>query len=288
MLTLTTIADIRSQVARFKNSSQRVALVPTMGNLHAGHLALVKKGFEIADRVVVSIFVNPLQFGPNEDFAAYPRTMAADQDKLVSANVDLLFAPGVDEMYVHGQALATRADVPVVSELLCGKTRPGHFAGVTTAVAKLLNIVQPHVALFGEKDWQQLFLIRRMVGDLCFPVSIVGVPTVRETDGLAMSSRNGYLSAEQRSIAPAMHKILGGVRDRLLAGERDFAQLEESALAELSGSGMIPDYISIRRIEDLQPAGLGVDKGVVVLGAAWLGTTRLIDQVTVVNLPPVL
>jgi len=288
MLTLTTIADIRSQVARFKNSSQRVALVPTMGNLHAGHLALVKKGFEIADRVVVSIFVNPLQFGPNEDFAAYPRTMAADQDKLVSANVDLLFAPGVDEMYVHGQALATRADVPVVSELLCGKTRPGHFAGVTTAVAKLLNIVQPHVALFGEKDWQQLFLIRRMVGDLCFPVSIVGVPTVRETDGLAMSSRNGYLSAEQRSIAPAMHKILGGVRDRLLAGERDFAQLEESALAELSGSGMIPDYISIRRIEDLQPAGFGVDKGVVVLGAAWLGTTRLIDQVTVVNLPPVL
>ena len=288
MLTLTTIADIRSQVARFKNSSQRVALVPTMGNLHAGHLALVKKGFEIADRVVVSIFVNPLQFGPNEDFAAYPRTMAADQDKLVSANVDLLFAPGVDEMYVHGQALATRADVPVVSELLCGKTRPGHFAGVTTAVAKLLNIVQPHVALFGEKDWQQLFLIRRMVADLCFPVSIVGVPTVREADGLAMSSRNGFLTAEQRSIAPAMHKTLGGVRDRLMAGERDFAQLEESALAELSGSGMIPDYISIRRIEDLQPAGLGVDKGVVVLGAAWLGTTRLIDQVTVVNLPLVL
>lgn len=288
MLTLTTIADIRSQVARFKNSSQRVALVPTMGNLHAGHLALVKKGFEIADRVVVSIFVNPLQFGPNEDFAAYPRTMAADQDKLVSANVDLLFAPTVDEMYVHGQALATRADVPVVSELLCGKTRPGHFAGVTTAVAKLLNIVQPHVALFGEKDWQQLFLIRRMVADLCFPVSIVGVPTVREADGLAMSSRNGYLTAEQRSIAPTMHKILSGVRDRLMAGERDFAQIEESALAELSGSGMIPDYISIRRIEDLQPVALGVDKGVVVLGAAWLGTTRLIDQVTVANLPSVL
>lgn len=287
MLTLTTVADIRSQVARFKNSGQRVAFVPTMGNLHAGHLALVKKGFEIADRVVVSIFVNPLQFGPSEDFSSYPRTLAADQDKLVSANVDLLFAPAAEEMYPLGQELATRVEVPVLSNILCGQTRAGHFSGVTTAVAKLLNIVQPHVALFGEKDWQQLFLIRRMVVDLYIPTSIVGVPTVREPDGLAMSSRNSYLTPEQRQLAPRLNRVLTGVRDQLLVGQRDFARLEADASEELSGAGLIPDYVSIRRIEDLQPASVGVEKGLVILGAAWLGRTRLIDKVSVANLQPV-
>jgi len=284
MLTLTTVADIRSQVARFKNSGQRVAFVPTMGNLHAGHLALVKKGFEIADRVVVSIFVNPLQFGPREDFASYPRTVSADQDKLVSAKVDLLFSPGAEEMYPHGQEAATRVEVPGLSDILCGQSRPGHFSGVTTVVAKLLNIVQPHVALFGEKDWQQLFLVRRMVADLYIPVDIVGVSTVREHDGLAMSSRNSYLTAEQRPLAPHLHRALMGVRDQLAAGARDFARMEESAASELSALGLIPEYISVRRIEDLQPASAGVEKGVVVLGAARLGNTRLIDKVSVANL----
>ncbi len=208
MITLDQIEPLRAQIAAWRSQGERTAFVPTMGNLHAGHLDLVRRARQLAPRVIVSIFVNPLQFGPTEDLAAYPRTLAADTRLLAQAQADLLFAPSVGEIYPQGQQGQCRVEVPGISEMLCGASRPGHFVGVATVVCKLFNMVQPDVAVFGEKDFQQLLVIRRMVADLCMPVEIVGAPTVREADGLAMSSRNGYLTTQERARAPQLFATL--------------------------------------------------------------------------------
>lgn len=273
------IADIRSQVAAWRAAGQKIAFVPTMGNLHAGHLALVTAAKQRAARVVVSIFVNPLQFGPNEDFAKYPRTLEADTTALRGAGADLLFVPEVGEIYPRGQQAATKVEVPEVSEGLCGAFRPGHFVGVATVVAKLFNVVQPDMALFGKKDYQQLQVIRRMVADLCFPIEVIGLDTVREANGLAMSSRNGYLSAAEREKAAAIYRSLNRAVERLRAGDKDFAQIEAAGLAELQAERFWPDYFSIRRADNLSVPEVGAP--LVVLAAAWLGATRLIDNLEV-------
>lgn len=208
MNTLHTIAQVRAAVSRARQEGKRIGMVPTMGNLHAGHIALVEKALQRTDYVVVSIFVNPMQFGPGEDLDSYPRTLAEDQKKLLDVGAHLVFAPSASEMYPEGMDGHTRVSVPVVSEGLCGTSRPGHFEGVATVVSKLLNIVGPDVAVFGQKDYQQLAVIRKMAQDLCLPVKIMGHPTIRAEDGLALSSRNGYLSAEQRAVAPLLQQTL--------------------------------------------------------------------------------
>ncbi|MDG9927643.1 MULTISPECIES: pantoate--beta-alanine ligase [unclassified Pseudomonas] len=277
MNTVKTVVELRAAVARARGDGKRVAFVPTMGNLHEGHVALVEKAGQRADFVVASIFVNPLQFGPSEDLARYPRTLAADQEKLVAAGCHLLFHPEVDEMYPHGQEGQTRVSVPGVSEGLCGASRPGHFEGVATVVTKLFNMVQPDIAVFGEKDFQQLAVIRTLVRDLNMPVQIIGEPTVRAEDGLALSSRNGYLSAEQRAQAPALHRTLRQLAEAIRGGERNFAQLVESGKGSLLSAGLRPDYLEIRESVGLRPAR-AEDTRLVILAAAFLGTTRLIDN----------
>ncbi len=277
---VTQIAEVRARVAAWRRRGERIAFVPTMGNLHAGHMQLVTQGQRRAQRVVVSIFVNPLQFGASEDIDSYPRTLAADCERLQRAGVDLLFAPTVAEVYPQGCGAATRIEVPGPSEGLCGESRPGHFVGVATVVAKLFNMVQPDVALFGQKDYQQLAVVRRMVSDLCFPVEIVGVATVREHDGLAMSSRNGYLSAAQRALAPRLYQVLSEKVARIRRGEHDFAAIEAEALSELAEAGLRPDYFSVRNRQTLRPATRD-DGDLVVLAAAWLGRARLIDNLEV-------
>ncbi|MDE2234719.1 MAG: pantoate--beta-alanine ligase [Gammaproteobacteria bacterium] len=280
MLTLHGILELRDYVKHWRLTSQKIALVPTMGNLHAGHLRLAERAREAADHVVVSIFVNPLQFGPNEDFKGYPRTLEQDKARLAEAGIGLLFAPSVDEMYGGNLEQVTRVDVPGLSGVLDGKFRPGHFAGMATIVAKLFNVVQPDVALFGEKDYQQLQIIRRMVADLAMPVDIIGVPTVREADGLAMSSRNQYLTAEQRSLAPALFQILKELAKSLRNGRRDYQRLELEALRKLSAIGMRPDYVAVRCANTLSLPEETTGE-FVVLAAAWLGRARLIDNVEV-------
>ncbi len=280
MHTVTTIAEVRSLVAAWHAAGQRVAFVPTMGNLHAGHIHLVSEARRHADRVVASIFVNPLQFGVNEDFSAYPRTLAADQAELTAAGCDLLFAPGEQEMYPRGRDGLSFVEVPGLSDILCGAFRPGHFRGVATVVSKLFNIVRPDVALFGEKDYQQLLVIRRMVRELNMGLEVVGVPTVREADGLAMSSRNGYLQADERKLATEVYATLQAVAAGLRGGVTDYAALEAEAVARLERAGFRPDYVSVRRAEDLvvPPAG---EQRLVVLAAARLGKTRLIDNLLI-------
>jgi pantoate--beta-alanine ligase len=268
---------LRARLDAWRHQGETIACVPTMGNLHAGHLTLVAEGRRRARRVVVSIFVNPLQFGPREDLAAYPRTLAQDEALLAGAGCDLLFTPTPETMYPRGQAAQTRVLVPGISDILCGASRPGHFAGVATVVCKLLNMIQPHLALFGEKDYQQLLVIRRLVEDLAMPVEIVGVPTVREPDGLAMSSRNGYLSAEERGRAPALYRTLLSAADALRAG-RPIPDVELHACRALEEAGLRPDYLSVRRREDLAEAGKA-DQDLVILAAAFLGRARLIDNV---------
>jgi len=271
---------IRDRVQAWRKQGQRIALVPTMGNLHRGHATLVARARELADRVVASIFVNPLQFGPNEDFARYPRTPEEDRALLDQYQADLLFAPGVEEMYPPSKAPHTIVNVPDLSDILCGAVRPGHFAGVATVVAKLFNIVQPDVAVFGEKDYQQLAIIKRMTIDLCMPLEVVGVATVREPNGLAMSSRNRYLSVEQREQAGKIYSVLSAAAAQLKQGRRDFAALEQAAIAELENSGFKTDYVSIRDADDLQPPHAD-SKRLVVLTAGRLGRARLIDNVQV-------
>ena len=278
MKTVNRPTDVRAIVKEWRIRNEKVALVPTMGGLHEGHAALVKRAHTLADRVAVSIFVNPLQFGPNEDFTRYPRTPSADSSLLQSLQVDLLFAPEVVDMYPHGQSSHTTVDVPDLSGTLCGEFRPGHFQGVATVVSKLLNIVQPDVAVFGAKDFQQLAVIRRMVHDLCMPVEIVGEPTVREADGLAMSSRNRYLSADDRRAAPTIHIVLQAVRQAIESGERDFARLEEQGLETLRANGFRPDYFAVRDATTLQAPG-SQSREFVILTAARIGNTRLIDNV---------
>lgn len=275
-----TVADLRAAINRARSEGKRIGFVPTMGNLHEGHIALVRKAGQRADFVVASIFVNPLQFGPNEDLASYPRTLAADQDKLFEAGCNLLFAPNVEEMYPNGQGLQTIVSVPGVSEGLCGGSRPGHFDGVSTVVSKLFNMVQPDLAVFGEKDFQQLAVIRTMVRDLNMPVQIIGEPIVRAEDGLALSSRNGYLSPEERASAPALYRTLCQMAETLRNGEQDYAALLLKGREALQAAGMRPDYLEIRNATDLQPAGQEARERV-ILAAAFLGKTRLIDNLQV-------
>ncbi len=279
MDSVTRVDDLRTRVAGWRRAGERIALVPTMGNLHAGHLELVLRARERAARTVVSIFVNPLQFAPDEDLAAYPRTLEMDRKRLAEAGAGLLFAPAVEEVYPGGQAEQTRVEVPGISDILCGASRPGHFTGVATVVCKLFNMVQPDLAVFGEKDFQQLMVIRRMTTDLSMPVEILGVPTVREPDGLAMSSRNGYLSAEERQRAPRLQQILRSAVQALQCGGA-LAVVESRAAAELAAAGFEPDYFSIRRAADLREPGADKHE-LVILAAARLGRARLIDNLRV-------
>jgi pantoate--beta-alanine ligase len=255
-----------------------ISFVPTMGNLHEGHLDLVHLARAHGETVVASIFVNPLQFGPNEDFLKYPRTLSEDCARLEAVGCDVVFAPTVNELYPTPQQ--TEILPPPVADELCGAFRPGHFRGMATVVAKLFNIVQPAVAVFGKKDYQQLFVIRTMVQELNFPIRIIGAETVRAEDGLALSSRNGYLSEAERAEAPRLYRALGGMARALAGGDRNFAGLEANARAELESKGWRVDYVSIRDPRSLMPASEGLDC-FVVLGAAWLGVTRLIDNIEI-------
>ncbi|UBM26017.1 pantoate--beta-alanine ligase [Pseudomonas sp. p1(2021b)] len=280
MNTVKTVRELRAAVARARDEGKRIGFVPTMGNLHSGHAALVTKAAQRADFVVASIFVNPLQFGAGEDLDKYPRTLAADQERLLQAGCHLLFAPGVEEMYPDGMAVQTRVSVPQLSEGLCGASRPGHFEGVATVVSKLFNMVQPDLAVFGEKDYQQLAVIRAMVRDLNMPIQIIGEPTVRAEDGLALSSRNGYLSPEQRAAAPALYRTLSAMAEAIRRGQRDFPALIADGQAQLVAAGFRPDYLEVRHALTLRPAMVD-DRDVVVLAAAYMGTTRLIDNLYV-------
>jgi pantoate--beta-alanine ligase len=280
MLTEHGVAELRKRIQRWRELHQKIAFVPTMGNLHAGHIALVKRAHELAQRVVVSIFVNPLQFGPGEDYARYPRSLDADKLQLAVAGADLLFVPDMDTMYPQGPEHTTRVVVPELSGILDGEHRPGHFDGVATVVCKLFNMVQPNLALFGEKDYQQLMLVRRLVRDLCLPVEIHGVSTVREPDRLAMSSRNQYLTRAEREIAPLLYRNLLEVADAIREGAADVALLEREAARHLSDAGFRPDYVAVREAGSLAPA-TEATRHFVVLGAAWLGKARLIDNIRV-------
>ncbi|MGI9289582.1 MAG: pantoate--beta-alanine ligase [Pseudomonadales bacterium] len=281
MQTCTTIADLRAAVRAQKDAGQSIAFVPTMGNLHEGHLDLVRRAREISSCVVASIFVNPLQFGPQEDLASYPRTLEADQISLAAEGVALLFTPTVEEMYPQGQESQTIVSVPNLADMLCGAHRPGHFTGVTTVVSKLFNIVAPDYAVFGEKDFQQLTIIRRMCLDLSLPVEIVGVPTARAADGLALSSRNNYLGADERNIAPTLRATLLELKDKLAQRLETIEALEKEGEASLTRAGFKPDYLAIRDAQTLGTVGENSGEAV-VLAAALLGKTRLIDNVTVV------
>jgi len=280
LITVERIAELRQVVRQWRGEGARVGFVPTMGSLHAGHMSLLSAARFRADRVIASVFVNPLQFGPNEDFERYPRSPVEDSALLAEAGCDLLFLPAVDEIYPDGRESATRISVRPLCEILEGAHRPGHFDGVATVVAKLFGIVQPDVAVFGEKDYQQLAVIRRMTADLDIPVEIVGAPTVRSPDGLAMSSRNRYLSAQERAVAPGIHATLKGAAARIDQGERDYAALMAGGIGQLRAAGFQPDYFEIRDAATLQPPGAGT-RELVILVAARLGKARLIDNLRV-------
>ncbi|MBD8708403.1 pantoate--beta-alanine ligase [Pseudomonas sp. CFBP 13711] len=282
MNTVKTVRELRAVVARARSEGKRIALVPTMGNLHSGHIALVTKAVQRADFVIASIFVNPLQFGPTEDLASYPRTLAADQEQLLQAGCHLLFTPTVEEMYPHGMGDQTIVRVPVVSEGLCGGSRPGHFDGVSTVVSKLFNMVQPDIAIFGQKDFQQLAVVNALVRDLNMPIQIIGEPTVRAADGLALSSRNGYLTEDQRAAAPALYRVIKQIGTALQNGEQDHQQLIGDGVKALEAAGFRPDYLEIRNAVSLRPATPD-DHDLVVLGAAFMGKTRLIDNLHLVR-----
>ena len=277
MLIIETLPLLRQQIRRLRMEGKRVALVPTMGNLHDGHMKLVDEAKARADVVVVCIFVNPMQFDRPEDLARYPRTLQEDCEKLNKRKVDLVFAPSVKEIYPNGTETHTYVDVPGLSTMLEGASRPGHFRGVSTIVSKLFNLVQPDIACFGEKDFQQLALIRKMVADMGFDIEIVGVPIMRAKDGLALSSRNGYLTAEQRKIAPGLYKVLSSIADKLQAGERDLDEIIAIAGQELNEKGFRADDIQIRDADTLLEVS-ETSKRAVILVAAWLGDARLIDN----------
>ena len=276
-----TVHELRDTVAGWRRAGETVGLVPTMGALHMAHMALVDEARQHADRVVATIFVNPTQFAPDEDFSSYPRREARDIETLRDHGVDLLFAPGVEEMYPSG--FETIVDVPDISQGLCGDHRPGHFAGVATIVTKLLLQALPDCAVFGEKDYQQLQVIRRLALDLDIPVRIIGLPTVREADGLAVSSRNAYLSPADRAVAPQMHVILTGVVDRVRAGEAVSVACAAGHEA-LAAAGFSPiEYLEVRTADTLLPADqAAAGMPLRALAAAWLGETRLIDNIPVV------
>ncbi|MBI4005618.1 MAG: pantoate--beta-alanine ligase [Gammaproteobacteria bacterium] len=272
------ITALREHVTEWRNAGQSIVLVPTMGNLHDGHLALVLKAQEVADRTIVSIFVNPTQFVQGEDYESYPRTLDEDIDKLSGLRTDLVFHPEVEEIYPGGLQGQTCVTVPELDNIFCGAFRPGHFSGVATVVTKLFNMVEPDIAIFGEKDYQQLLVIRRLATDLCFPIKIIGVPTIREEDGLALSSRNGYLSANERNKATLLYKTLVSISDAVDAGKHDFIELEMRATENLKNAGFKPEYVKICNADNLGKPAAG---DLVVLTAAWLGKTRLIDNVII-------
>lgn len=274
------IAALRRHVSEWRAEGARIALVPTMGNLHDGHLSLVREARLRATRVVVSVFVNPSQFGPGEDLEAYPRTPEQDRTALEQVGTDLMFLPSADAIYPFGVGEMTRVSVPKLSAVLCGASRPGHFDGVTTVVCRLFNIVQPDIAVFGQKDYQQLLIVRRMVADLHLPVQVMSAPIRREADGLAMSSRNRYLDAASRAQAPALCSALQQIADAIRGGRRDFAALEAEGAAQLMTAGMRADYFAVRRAADLGMPGAAATQ-LVVLAAAYCGPARLIDNVLV-------
>ncbi|MDA8477157.1 pantoate--beta-alanine ligase [Citrobacter sp. Awk 4] len=280
MLIIETLPLLRQHIRRLRQEGKRVALVPTMGNLHDGHMKLVDEAKSRADVVVVSIFVNPMQFDRPDDLVRYPRTLQEDCEKLNKRKVDLVFAPAPDQIYPHGTEGQTYVDVPGLSTMLEGASRPGHFRGVSTIVSKLFNLVQPDVACFGEKDFQQLALIRKMVADMGYDIEIVGVPIIRAKDGLALSSRNGYLTAEQRKIAPGLHKVMKGIAGKLQAGNRDCEEMIAIAEQELNEKGFRADDIQIRDADTLLEL-TDTSKRAVILVAAWLGQARLIDNQSV-------
>jgi pantoate--beta-alanine ligase len=269
-----TIAGLRAALDPLRAGGARIAFVPTMGNLHEGHASLMRQAGSLADVVVTSVFVNRLQFGPNEDFDRYPRTMDADCERMREAGVAHVFAPSEAELYPQPQTLR------VVADLLEGAFRPGFFTGVATVVAKLFNIVQPQVAVFGKKDYQQLMVIRQLVRQMALPIDIVGGETLRADDGLALSSRNGYLSATERARALELHHALAAARDALRSGDRDFARIEHDAMAFLEARGWSPQYVAVRRQADLQSPAAH-ESSLVILAAALLGSTRLIDNLEV-------
>jgi pantoate--beta-alanine ligase len=272
--------ELREQLEEWRRAGDHIALVPTMGNLHEGHLSLVTLAREHAERVVVTIFVNPTQFGAGEDFDNYPRTLERDKRHLKRVKTDMLFVPSVETIYPFGIDSATSVTVPVLTEEFCGLTRPGHFDGVTSVVSRLFSLIRPDVAIFGEKDYQQQLVIRRMVEDMHLPIKIVSGPTSREEDGLALSSRNQYLSDDERALAPELYASLREVADLLEAGREDYETLEAQATKRLDGKGFKTEYISIRRAENLAPPDRGTDK-LVILAAAKLGKARLIDNIVV-------
>jgi pantoate--beta-alanine ligase len=277
------VGAVRTAVAAWRQAGERVAFVPTMGNLHAGHMSLARLVAEPGARVVMSIFVNPTQFGPGEDFGAYPRTLAEDTALMASAGTaDLLFVPEPAEIYPFGLAEAARVSLAGLSRELDGASRPGHFDGVASVVTRLLNIVTPDVLVLGQKDYQQFILMQRMISDLHLPVRLLMGPTQREPDGLAMSSRNRYLDAEQRVRAPALHAALARARDALRAGARNIPELCAEAKRALERAGLRPDYVEVRRAIDLAQPNIDDEaEERVVLGAAWLGRARLIDNLLV-------
>jgi pantoate--beta-alanine ligase len=274
------VSPLRQALAQARAQGRTIAFVPTMGNLHEGHMQLVRLARERCDRVIVSIFVNPLQFGLNEDWEKYPRTMEADIARLEAEHCDFLFHPSETEIYPNGMADQTRVVVPTMTDILCGASRPGHFEGVTTVVSKLFNIVQPDQAVFGIKDYQQLAVIRRMVEDLCIPVEIVGAPIARDADGLALSSRNSYITPAERPRVTLLYKVLCWCRDEMgQNGRRDFAAVEEEAVLMLQEAGFRTDYVSIRNARTLETAAHD-DEEIAVLGAMYTEGARLIDNVT--------
>lgn len=277
MLIIETLPLLRQQIRRWRQEGKRIALVPTMGNLHDGHMALVNEARSHADIVIVSIFVNPMQFERPDDLARYPRTLQEDTEKLNDQQVDLIFAPAPSEIYPAILEQQTYVDVLGISTLLEGASRPRHFRGVSTIVSKLFNLIQPNLACFGEKDYQQLAVIRKMVADLGYDIDIIGVPTVRANDGLALSSRNGYLTPEQRHIAPQLHRIMVALAEQLSNGDRQLEALLQQATEELHAAGFTPDELFIRDAETLQPLTVESRRAVILM-AAWLGKARLIDN----------
>ncbi|HKQ30997.1 MAG TPA: pantoate--beta-alanine ligase [Burkholderiales bacterium] len=277
MIVASTAAELRRELAAARRSGKRIGFVPTMGNLHAGHIKLIEVARRHADVVVASIYVNPMQFGPKEDFASYPRTPEQDHRTLDAATTDLLFMPSTEEMYPRGMAVQTFVEVPALGEILCGSFRPGHFRGVTTVVNRLFNMVQPDVAVFGKKDYQQLMLIRLMVSDLGIPIEVIGVDTVRENDGLAISSRNNYLQPAERAAATGLYVTLLKLRDEIMRDKSVLPQTPALGMQQLERRGFRPDYVAVVRRQDLSPA-TAKDRELAILAAAWLGRTRLIDN----------
>ncbi|MBA3112974.1 pantoate--beta-alanine ligase [Salmonella enterica] len=277
MLIIETLPLLRQHIRRLRLEGKRIALVPTMGNLHDGHMKLIDEAKDRADVVVASIFVNPMQFDRPDDLARYPRTLQEDCEKLNKRKVDIIFAPAPDQIYPQGTEGQTYVDVPGLSTMLEGASRPGHFRGVATIVSKLFNLVQPDIACFGEKDFQQLQLIRKMVADMGYDIEIVGVPIVRAKDGLALSSRNGYLTAEQRKLAPGLYNVMSDLGEKLQAGERDLEEMIAIAGQALNEKGFRPDDIQIRDADTLLEL-TDASKRSVILMSAWLGQARLIDN----------